>query len=134
MKRYIDRACVLLRGYDSTKKGVDVDDDDDEKKELETYNVIELYGRGRAMGYVVSTAEIVKRIFGKLYQVTILESVEVTECWVPLEQGLHEVETRRPVPQLRIILGVNEGDIDSSQCGYQEPIGIGDFFSTDLSY
>ncbi len=40
--------------------------------QLIKYDIITLFGTGRAMGFVVSTAEIVKRIIDNLYQVTIM--------------------------------------------------------------
>merc|ERR1712130_846611 len=73
IKKYIDRACMLLRGSDA---GHPRPSKDDEKTATPSkkYDVIHLIGSGRAMGPVVSTAEIVKRIIGGLYQQTLLHS------------------------------------------------------------
>merc|ERR1712130_255995 len=129
IKKYIDRACMLLRGSDA---GHPRPSKDDEKTATPSkkYDVIHLIGSGRAMGPVVSTAEIVKRIIGGLYQQTLLHSVAVNDVWVPLESGLKEVETTRPMAELRITLAVNEKDIDKASKGYQEPIGTEDFASS----
>merc|ERR1712113_294933 len=97
------------------------------------YDVIELIGMGRAMGFVVTTAEIVKRIIGNLHQVTILESIQVTDVWQPLEAGLNEVTTTKPVGQLTIILAVNAKDVDKNAKGYQAPI-VADDFASHLEY
>eukprot|EP01083_Nonionella_stella_P036821 100451_1 len=136
IKKYIDRACVLLRGYDAKHKSGARDDDDDTKADdtvAKKYDVIELFGTGRAMGFVVSTAEIVKRIIGGLHQVTLLENIQQTDVWMPLEAGLREVETTRNMTQLRIILAVNEKDVDKDAKGYQAPIGV-EAFAAHMEY
>jgi len=159
IKKYIDRACLLLRGTDAgTEPPKDIgipaagsgasseehsgDSEDDEvvlldpkddvlsKKPSKKYNVIHLFGTGRSMGPVVQTAEIVKRIVSNLYQVSSLEAIEIREIWAPTEQGLKEVETIRQIPQLKITLATEPSSLDKESVGYQEPIASDDFAST----
>merc|ERR1712073_95116 len=83
IKQYIDRACLLLRGpKEVPEEEVKADEDEKEEKMESTgpskkYEVVHLYGVGRAMALVVSAAEIVKRIVPGLHQETKVEVQEL---------------------------------------------------------
>jgi len=128
IKQYIDRACMLLRGPKEMPEE-EVKADDDEKKEKEKdsmtpskkYDVVHLYGVGRAMANVVSAAEFVKRIVPGLYQETKMEVQEIVDVYEPTEAGLKNVEVSRSITGIRVTLAVHQKDVNSASCGFQEP-------------
>eukprot|EP01084_Bolivina_argentea_P275134 469130_1 len=146
VKRYVDYACGLLEGdqrrrqqqqrqqqqkekekekddadKDETNKD-DADSKQDEKEEPKIFDTIVLKATGRAINKAVTTAEVVKRRVPGLHQVTSLETLEITDVWEPLEQGLKEVETKRRVASITITLSRAEDEIDKNASGYQQPI------------
>lgn len=128
VKKFVERAIGLLQGMEVTKKKkADAEANDDEKAEVEVevetlqFDTIHLFGGNRAMGAVVSVSELVKRCVPNLHQVTALESITITDSYIPTEIGLKEVQVERPLVQLRITLSVNPKDIDVNADGYQAP-------------
>jgi len=124
IKQYIDRACMLLRGPREVPEE-EVKAEDDEKKDTmgpsKKYDVVHLYGVGRAMAHVVSAAEFVKRIVPGLYQETKMEVQEIVDVYEPTERGLKNVEVSRSITGIRVTLSVHEKDVDSASCGFQAP-------------
>lgn len=122
VKRYVDYACSLL---DGTKIERDSDNKDEEPKEVEEepqkFDTIVLKATGRAINKAVTTAEVVKRRISGLHQITALETLEITDVWEPIEQGLKEVETKRRVASITITLS-RADDVDKDAAGYQQPI------------
>merc|ERR1712228_162596 len=138
VKKFIDRAVALLQGTDVEQKkdAVKNNEDDDEKAEVEVeapkqYDTIHLFGSNRSMGAVVSVSEVVKKCIPNLHQVTTLESVTITDSYIPLEIGLKEVEVQRPLAQLKITLSLNAKDVDVNASGYQAPSTGDDFAPID---
>eukprot|EP01083_Nonionella_stella_P009934 28423_1 len=86
------------------------------------FDTIVLKATGRAINKAVTTAEVVKRRIAGLHQVTSLETLEITDIWEPLEQGLKEVETKRRVASITITLSRDESAISLEAAGYQQPI------------
>jgi len=87
------------------------------KKELPGFT---LKATGQALGTAVVVAEVIKRRFKGLHQVTKLGSVIVTDEWEPLEEGLDSVTSQRNVSTIEITLSTKQ--LDKDNLGYQEPI------------
>eukprot|EP01083_Nonionella_stella_P029841 82000_1 len=127
VKRYVDYACALLDGKRVDKQAEEnkeAQDGDEAPKPVEPkkFDTIVLKATGRAINKAVTTAEVVKRRVGGLHQITSLETLEITDVWEPLEEGLKEVETKRRVASITIKLSRDETDIDMNAIGYQQPI------------
>ncbi|XP_039054963.1 ribonuclease P protein subunit p25-like protein [Hibiscus syriacus] len=83
-------------------------------------NEILLKATGRAINKTVMIAELIKRRIAGLHQITSTGSIDITDTWEPLEEGLLPLETTRHVSIITITLSKNE--LDSSSIGYQPPI------------
>ncbi|MBA0782156.1 hypothetical protein Gotri_003019 [Gossypium trilobum] len=100
MRNYISYAITLLQ-----EKGA---------------NEIVLKATGRAINKTVMIAELIKRRIAGLHQNTSTGSIDITDTWEPLEEGLLPLETTRHVSIITITLSKKE--LDSSSIGYQPPI------------
>ncbi|CAD7966906.1 unnamed protein product [Amoebophrya sp. A25] len=87
------------------------------EKEMDAFT---LKATGAALATAVTVAEVLKRRFKGLHQVTKLGSVEVTDEWEPLEEGLDPVTSVRNVSFIEITLSKKE--LDKTDIGYQEPL------------
>ena len=65
-------------------------------------------------------AEIIKRRIMGLHQDTEIGSVDITDTWEPLEEGLNRLETTRHVSVITITLST--APLDTTSVGYQPPI------------
>ncbi len=65
-------------------------------------------------------AEIIKRRIMGLHQNTQIGSVDITDTWEPLEEGLNRLETTRHVSVITITLST--ALLDITTVGYQAPI------------
>ncbi|XP_044488337.1 probable H/ACA ribonucleoprotein complex subunit 1 [Mangifera indica] len=83
-------------------------------------NEIILTATGRAINKTVMIAELLKRRIVGLHQNTSTGSIDITDTWEPLEEGLLPLETTRQISVITIILSKKE--LDSSSLGYQPPI------------
>ncbi|XP_076892500.1 uncharacterized protein LOC143544215 [Bidens hawaiensis] len=81
---------------------------------------ISLKAMGRAINKTVMIAELFKRRVAGLHQITSIGSIDITDMWEPLEEGLLPLETTRHVSVITITLSQKE--LDSSSVGYQPPI------------
>ncbi|XVE48714.1 hypothetical protein DITRI_Ditri01bG0024400 [Diplodiscus trichospermus] len=81
---------------------------------------IVLKATGRAINKTVMIAELIKRRIVGLHQNTSIGSIDITDTWEPLEEGLLPLETTRHVSIITITLSKKE--LDSSLIGYQPPI------------
>lgn len=75
---------------------------------------------GRAINKTVTIAEIIKRRIPNLHQLTEIGSVNITDTWEPLEEGLNTLETTRHVSVISITLSTVQ--LDTSKPGYQAPL------------
>ncbi|XP_066349734.1 uncharacterized protein [Miscanthus floridulus] len=75
---------------------------------------------GRAINKTVVIVELLKRRIAGLHQNTSIESIDITDTWEPLEEGLVTLETIRHVSLITIKLSKKE--LDTSSPGYQPPI------------
>lgn len=81
---------------------------------------IVLKATGRAINKTVMIAELIKRRIVDLHQNTSTGSIDLTDTWEPLEEGLLPIEMTRHVSIITITL--SKKDLDSSSIGYQSPI------------
>jgi len=79
-----------------------------------------LKATGAALATAVTVCEVLKRRFKDLHQITKLGSVEVTDEWEPIEEGLDPITSKRNVSFIEITLSKKE--LDKSNIGYQEPL------------
>merc|ERR1711956_91693 len=75
---------------------------------------------GNATTKAVTAAEVIKRRFKGLHQITNLTSEEVVDEYEPLEEGLDPVTETRNLAILEITL--SKEALDTSDKGYQAPI------------
>merc|ERR1719327_365936 len=87
--------------------------------ELEKPKVV-IKATGGALTKAVTLAEVVKRRFKGLHQITSVGSTEVVDEYEPLEEGLEMVTDTRTVAVLDVTL--SKDPLDSSDKGYQPPI------------
>ncbi|KAM7250797.1 hypothetical protein ACFE04_022680 [Oxalis oulophora] len=81
---------------------------------------IVLKATGRAINKTVMIAELIKRRVVGLHQDTSIGSIDITDTWEPLEEGLLPLETTRHVSLITITLSKSE--LNTSSVGYQPPI------------
>ncbi|KAG8650200.1 glycine-rich RNA-binding protein 1 isoform X2 [Manihot esculenta] len=79
-----------------------------------------LKATGRAINKTVMIAELLKRRIVGLHQITSIGSIDITDTWEPLEEGLLPLETTRHVSVITITLSRKE--LNLSSIGYQPPI------------
>merc|ERR1712176_970058 len=75
---------------------------------------------GNALTKAVTSAEVIKRRFKGLHQVTNLGSQEIVDEYEPLEEGLDKVTDTRSIPFIEITL--SKEALDTSDKGYQAPL------------
>ncbi|CAN6374246.1 unnamed protein product [Urochloa humidicola] len=84
------------------------------------HDEINIKAMGRAINKTVMVVELIKRRVGGLHQNTVTESVDITDTWEPLEEGLLPLETTRHVSMITVTL--SKKPLDTSSPGYQPPI------------
>lgn len=77
-------------------------------------------GSGNAITKVVQLAEVVKRRFKGLHQITKLSTQEFVDEYEPLEEGLDKVIDKRSIAVIDIRL--SKTALDTSDKGYQAPL------------
>merc|ERR1712061_430729 len=75
---------------------------------------------GNALTKAVTAAEVIKRRFKGLHQITELATVEIVDEYEPLEEGLDKVTDTRNVSTIEITL--SKDALDTANKGYQAPI------------
>mmetsp|Transcript_38057 Transcript_38057/g.71341 ORF Transcript_38057/g.71341 Transcript_38057/m.71341 type:complete len:336 (-) Transcript_38057:826-1833(-) len=75
---------------------------------------------GNALTKAVTTAEVIKRRFKGLHQITKLGNQEIVDEYEPIEEGLDKVTDTRSIPFIEITL--SKEPLDTSDVGYQPPI------------
>merc|ERR1712228_552453 len=75
---------------------------------------------GNALTKAVTLAEVIKRRFKALHQITALGTAEIVDEYEPLEEGLEKVTDTRNVSTIEITLSKEQ--LDTSNKGYQPPI------------
>merc|ERR1712107_444204 len=81
---------------------------------------VTITGSGNAITKAVQLAEVVKRRFKGLHQITSLRTQEFLDEYEPLEEGLDRVIDTRTVSVIDIKL--SKAPLDTSDKGYQPPI------------
>jgi len=82
--------------------------------------MVTITGTGNAITKAVSLAEVVKRRFKGLHQITSIGSTEIVDEYEPLEEGLDKVSETRTMSTISIKL--SKDSLDSSDKGYQAPL------------
>jgi len=77
-------------------------------------------GTGNAITKAVQLAEVVKRRFKGLHQITKMGSQEIVDEYEPLEEGLDKVVDTRNISFVEIIL--SKDALDTADKGYQAPL------------
>merc|ERR1719238_2641474 len=72
---------------------------------------------GNALSKAVTTAEVIKRRFKGLHQITKIGSTDIVDEYEPIEEGLDKVTDTRSVPFIEITL--SKEALDTSDKGYQ---------------
>jgi len=75
---------------------------------------------GNALSKAVTLAEVIKRRFKGLHQITSIGSQEIIDEYEPKEEGLDKVTQTRSIPSIMITL--SQEDLDKADKGYQAPI------------
>ncbi|KAI0499448.1 hypothetical protein KFK09_020351 [Dendrobium nobile] len=83
-------------------------------------NEIVFKAMGRAINKTVVIVELIKRRVAGLHQNTAVGSLDITDTWEPLEEGLLPLETTRHVSMISITLSKME--LDKLSAGYQSPL------------
>merc|ERR1719261_1671328 len=81
---------------------------------------VEISATGNALTKAVTLAEVCKRRFKGLHQITDLGSQEIVDEYEPKEEGLDKVTETRNIPYISITL--SKEPLDTSDKGYQAPI------------
>uniref|UniRef100_A0A1D1YMR5 Alba-like protein C9orf23 n=1 Tax=Anthurium amnicola TaxID=1678845 RepID=A0A1D1YMR5_9ARAE len=79
-----------------------------------------LKAMGRAIDKTVMISELIRRRIVGLHQIASIGSIDITDTWEPLEEGLLPLETTRHVSMITITLSKKE--LDTSSPGYQSPM------------
>jgi len=82
--------------------------------------MVTITGTGNAITKAVSLAEVVKRRFKGLHQITSIGSTEIVDEYEPLEEGLDKVSETRTMSTISIKL--SKDSLDSKDKGYQAPL------------
>ncbi|KAI8015657.1 Ribonuclease P protein subunit p25-like protein [Camellia lanceoleosa] len=77
-------------------------------------NEIVLKAMGRAINKTVMIAELIKRRIAGIHENTSIGSMDITDTWEPLEEGLLPLETTRHVSVITITLSKKELDTSSA--------------------
>merc|ERR1712060_44196 len=86
----------------------------------EDKKTITITGTGNAITKAVTLAEVAKRRFKGLHQITSLSTTEIVDEYEPLEEGLDKVTETRTLACIEIKLSMEP--LDTSDKGYQAPL------------
>merc|ERR1712019_17507 len=86
----------------------------------EDKKTITITGTGNAITKAVTLAEVAKRRFKGLHQITSLSTTEIVDEYEPLEEGLDKVMDTRTLSCIEIKL--SKEALDTSDKGYQAPL------------
>merc|ERR1711953_463023 len=81
---------------------------------------ITITGTGNAITKAVTLAEVAKRRFKGLHQITSLRTTEIVDEFEPLEEGLDKVTDTRTLSCIEIKLSMEA--MDTGDKGYQAPL------------
>lgn len=88
-----------------------------EEKKLDT---VVLRGTGFVISKCTSVADLVRRRIKGLHEIVEFGSVEITDTYEPIEEGLDEVVLKRKIPYISIKLSKNP--LPTDHPGYHEPL------------
>lgn len=76
-------------------------------------------GSGNAITKTISCAEIMKRKFKDLHQITKIRNRRIEEYWEPKIEGLERLKVNRDIPAVSILL--SKDPLNTEEPGYQPP-------------
>ncbi|XP_078695964.1 ribonuclease P protein subunit p25-like protein [Branchiostoma floridae x Branchiostoma belcheri] len=85
----------------------------------ETVRQIVWSGSDKAISKTVTCAEILKRKFKNIHQITKIRYKIVEEIWEPKMEGLDRLKVKRQIPAISILL--SKDALDKDEQGYQAP-------------
>lgn len=88
-------------------------------------------GCGQSISKAISCAEIMKRQFTMLHQVTEIRFKRIEEYWEPKTDGMDRLKVNRDIPVVTILL--SKDPVDTAIPGYQAPESAGTFCHADTS-
>merc|ERR1712048_1459344 len=86
----------------------------------EDKKTITITGTGNAITKAVTLAEVAKRRFKGLHQITSLSTTEIVDEYEPLEEGLDKVTDTKTLSCIEIKLSMET--LDTGDKGYQAPL------------
>merc|ERR1711953_1511289 len=84
------------------------------------HSKVVILATGNALTKAVTLAEVCKRRFKGLHQITNLGTQEIIDEYEPKEEGLDNVTQTRNIPFIEITL--SKESLDTADKGYQPPI------------
>ncbi|XP_026462271.1 ribonuclease P protein subunit p25-like protein isoform X2 [Ctenocephalides felis] len=84
---------------------------------------------GGGVSKAITCAEIMKRDYYPLHQITKICYTKVEEYWDPKIEDLEQIVVTRQIPAIHILLSIDE--IDTNELGYQPPDSTNTFWNTD---
>merc|ERR1719486_1058043 len=81
---------------------------------------LKITATGNALTAAVTLAEVIKRRFKGIHQITNIGSTEIVDEYEPLEEGLDKVTDTRSISFVEITL--SKDALNTSDKGYQAPI------------
>jgi ribonuclease P/MRP protein subunit RPP25 len=87
---------------------------------VQGFDTVVIKGVANAMENAVKLAELIKHRVGGLYQLNEIKTIEITDEFEPLEEGLDYLTFSRNSTMLSITLSKTE--LDNRNIGYQDPI------------
>ncbi|KAF7139090.1 hypothetical protein RHSIM_Rhsim07G0249400 [Rhododendron simsii] len=92
-----------------------------------TVTIVELIKIAFAMiNHMLSMLNVMQRRIVGLHQITSIASIDITDTWEPLEEGLLPLETTRHVSMITITLSKKE--LNTSSVGYKKDHDLSDFW------
>lgn len=76
-------------------------------------------GSGPNVTKTITCAEIMKRKFKSLHQITKIRFKRIEEHWLPNVDGLEPLKVKRDIPAISILL--SKDPLDANESGYQPP-------------
>eukprot|EP01069_Polyplicarium_translucidae_P001039 Polyplicarium_translucidae@DN1501_c0_g1_i2.p1 len=83
---------------------------------------ITIRATGMAIATAILVAEVSKRRFDGLHQITTVGVTDIVDEYAPIEDGLDTIQETRSVPFISIVLAKEVTEEDKLKVGYQPPV------------
>ncbi|XP_013783332.1 ribonuclease P protein subunit p25-like protein isoform X3 [Limulus polyphemus] len=88
-------------------------------------------GVGKAINKSITCAEIMKRKYKSLHQITKIGYKRVEELWKPKTEELDKLKVTREIPAIYILLC--KDPLDNNELGYQAPGNLNSFWKSEAT-